>query len=99
MIYVENDFYNNFNNAVKSDDDTAVRAIMIDQTSSLLAFRRDDVIKMLKKINLKVKSKPTNEHLSRLISKNLPINKSLQAGLGYLIAQYNDILDVSDKKK
>lgn len=98
MIYVENDFYSNLSNAVKSDDDIAIQNILVDQVSSLIAERRGELIQMLqKKVGLSLTKNPTNEELSNVVVSNLRKSKKLQRVLAYLIAKKNGILDVSEK--
>lgn len=99
MIYVENDFYSNFSSAVKADDDVAIQKMLVDQFSSLIARRRGEVIQMLQKVGISVTKNPTNEELSNLIVSNLKKSRKLQAGLAYLVAKQNGILDVSEKSK
>lgn len=98
MIYVENDFYSNFSNAVKSDDDIAIQNMLVDQISSLIAKRRGELIEMLQtKVGLTLTKNPTNEELSNVVVGNLRKSKKLQRVLAYLIAKQNGILDVSEK--
>jgi hypothetical protein len=98
MIYLENDFYSNFNSMVESNDDLALKGMFIDQISNLIAYKKDDLISLFGKIGIKVSKKPTNKELSNIIAKNLKSNKKLQIGLAYLIAEDNNILQQEMKK-
>lgn len=98
MIYLENDFYSNFNSMVDSNDDLSLRSMFIDQISNLIAFRKDELIDLFGKIGIKVGEKPTNKELSKIIATNLKGNKKLQIGLAYLIAENNNILQQEMKK-
>jgi hypothetical protein len=99
MIYVENDFYSNFSSAVQANDDATIHDMMIDQFSTLIARRRGEVIELLQKVGIALTKNPTNEEISNLIVSNLRKSKKLQAGLAYLIAKQNNILEVSEKSK
>jgi len=98
MIYLENDFYSNFNSMVESNDDLALKSMFIDQISNLIAYRKNDLINLFGKIGIKVSKKPTNKELSNIIATNLKSNKKLQIGLAYLIAENNNILQQEMKK-
>jgi hypothetical protein len=98
MIYLENDFYSNFNSMVDSNDDLALKSMFIDQISNLIAYKKNDLINLFGKIGIKVSKKPTNKELSNIIATNLKGNKKLQIGLAYLIAEDNNILQQELKK-
>lgn len=97
MIYVENDFYSNFNSVAKANDDVSMRSILVDQISSVVANRKDELIDLFGKVNIKIKKNPTNKDLVNAIVSNLKTNKKLVVGLGYLIAKENDILQGQGK--
>jgi len=44
MIYVENDFYSNFQGAVKSNDDQSLRTMFVDQLSNIIAKHRGELL-------------------------------------------------------
>ena len=98
MIYLENDFYSNFNSMVDSNDDLALKSMFIDQVSNLIAYKKEDLINLFGKIDIKVSKKPTNKELSNIIANNLKGNKKLQIGLAYLIDENNNILQQDMKK-
>lgn len=98
MIYLENDFYSNFNSMVESNDDKSLNSMLIDQISNIIAFRKENLISLLNKIGIKVSNKPTNKELSEIIAKNLKTNRKLQIGIAYLIAEDNNILQQEIKK-
>ena len=98
MIYLENDFYSNFNSMVDSNDDRALKSMFIDQISNLIAYKKSELINLFGKIGIKVSKKPTNKELSNIIATNLKGNKKLQIGLAYLIAEDNNILQQELKK-
>lgn len=98
MIYLENDFYSNFNSMVDSNDDRALKSMFIDQISNLIAYKKAELINLFGKIGIKVSKKPTNKELSNIIANNLKGNKKLQIGLAYLIAEDNNILQQELKK-
>ena len=80
MIYLENDFYSNFNSIAQSNDDVSMKNLLIDQISNLIAFKKDDLVSLFGKIGIKVSNNPTNKELSNTIAKNLKTNKKLQIG-------------------
>lgn len=98
MIYLENDFYSNFNSMAESNDDLSMKNMFIDQISNLIAYKKDDLVSLFNKIDIKVSKKPTNKELSNIIANNLKGNKKLQIGLAYLIAENNNILQQEMKK-
>ena len=99
MIYVENDFYSNFNSVAKANDDVSMRSILVDQISSIVANRKDELIDLFGKVNIKLPSNPKNKDLVNAIVSNLKTNKKLVVGLGYLIAKENDILQNQGKNE
>lgn len=98
MIYLENDFYSNFNSMVESNDEISLKSMFIDQISNLIAYRKSDLVSLFNKVGIKVSDKPTNKELSDLISTNLKSNKKLQIGLAYLIAEDNNLMQQEIKK-
>lgn len=98
MIYLENDFFSNFNSISKSNDTIALNNLFIDQISSIIAYKKDDLLNLFKKIDLKITDNPSNKDLSNAITKNIKNNKKLQIGLAYLIAEKNNILQQEMKK-
>lgn len=98
MIYLENDFYSNFNSMVESNDEVSTKSMFIDQISNLIAYKKDDLVSLFNKIGIKVSSNPTNKELSNTIANNIKSNKKLQIGLAYLIAENNNILQQEVKK-
>jgi hypothetical protein len=98
MIYLENDFYSNFNSMVESNDDVSLNSMFVDQISNLIAFKKNDLISLFGKIGIKVSNNPSNKELANIIAKNLKGNKKLQIGIAYLIAENNDILQQEFKK-
>jgi hypothetical protein len=97
MIYVKSDFYSNFSNAVKANDDPTIKGMLVDEFSTLITSSRPELIDVFNKVNIKVSEKPTNEEIVSAIANNLRTNKKLQAGLAYLVAKDNDILASAEK--
>ena len=91
MIYIEQDFYLNFTNAVKSNDDNALRNMLSDEISRLIS-ERTQLTDLLKKLSIVITDKPTNEELSNVITSNITNDNKLRVGLAYLIAKNNDIV-------
>lgn len=98
MIYLENDFYSNFNSMVEANDEISTKDMFIDQISNLIAFKKSDLVSLFNKIGIKVSANPTNKELSNIIANNIKSNKKLQIGLAYLIAENNNILQQEMKK-
>jgi hypothetical protein len=98
MIYVENDFYSNFNNAVKANDEPTIHNMLVDQISTLIARRRGEVIELYQKVGVPVSANPSNEELVNKLISNIKANQKLQAGIGYLITKENDLLVSATKQ-
>jgi hypothetical protein len=98
MIYLENDFYSNFNSMVESNDEMSLHKMFVDQISNLIAYKKQDLVSLFKKIDIKVSEKPTNKELSDIIANNFKSNKKLQVGLAYLIAESNNLMQQEMKK-
>lgn len=98
MIYVENDFYSNFNAVSKSNDEMAMQSILVDQISNLIAYNREEVLDLLRKSEIKLPPKPKNKDIVKAIVQNLKTNKKLVIGLAYLIAKNNDLLQEQTKR-
>ena len=98
MIYLENDFYSNFNSMVESNDEMSLHKMFVDQISSLIAYKKQDLVSLFKKIGIKVSENPTNKELSEIIANNFKSNKKLQVGLAYLIAENNNLMQQEMKK-
>jgi hypothetical protein len=98
MIYLENDFYSNFNSIAQSNDDVSMKNLLIDQISNLIAFKKESLVDLFGKIGINVSKNPTNKELSNIIAKNLKSNKKLQIGIAYLIAENNNVLQQEMKK-
>lgn len=98
MIYLENDFYSNFNSIVESNDEKSLESMFIDQISNLIAYKKSDLISLFNKIGLKVSANPSNKEISTTIANNIKSNKKLQVGLAYLIAENNNLLQQEIKK-
>jgi len=98
MIYLENDFYSNFNSMVEANDEVSTKSMFIDQISNLIAFKKNDLVNLFNKIGIKVSANPTNKELSNTIANNIRTNKKLQIGIAYLIAENNNILQQEAKK-
>lgn len=98
MIYLENDFYSNFNSMVEANDEVSTKSMFIDQISNLIAFKKNDLVSLFNKIGIKVSANPTNKELSNTIANNIKSNKKLQIGLAYLIAENNNLLQQEMKK-
>lgn len=97
MIYVENDFYSNFQGAVKSTDDNSLKVMIIDQLSTLIAKHRGEVLELFQKAGVRTSANPSNEEIVRLIIENIKVNVKLRAGLSFLIAKNNDLLATAVK--
>ena len=61
MIYLENDFYSNFNSMVKANDEMAIKEMFIDQISSVVAFNKAGLLDLFKKVGIKTSANPTNK--------------------------------------
>ena len=85
MIYVENDFYSNFQGAVKSNDDQSLKTIFIDQLSTLIAKHRGEVLELFQKSGVRTSTNPSNEEIVNLIIQNIKINNFSQSEKSILV--------------
>ena len=97
MIYVENDFYSNFQGAIKSNDDQSLKVMVIDQISTLIAKHRGELLELFQKAGVRTSVNPSNEEIVNLIIENIKVNVKLRAGLSFLIAKNNDLLATAVK--
>lgn len=97
MIYIEQDFYSNFTNAIKSNDDSSIQSMLSDEISRLISSR-GDLLDLLKKININYSEQPTNEQLSEIITSNILNDNKLRVGIAYLISKNNGLL-IKDKQE
>lgn len=99
MIYLKNDFYSNFNSISQSNDEVSMKGLLIDQISSIIAYNKNGLLDLFKKVDINTSANPTNKELSILIINNIKTNKKLQIGLAYLIAERNNILQEEAKSE
>lgn len=99
MIYLENDFYSNFNSMQKSNDEISMRGLLFDQISSVIAFNKSGLLDLFGKVGIKTSANPTNKELTILVINNIKSNQKLQIGLAYLIAEQNNLLQEQAKSQ
>lgn len=99
MIYLENDFYSNFNSMQKSNDEISMRGLLFDQISSIIAYNKSGLLDLFGKVGIKTSDKPTNNELTILVINNIKSNQKLQIGLAYLIAEQNNLLQEQAKNE
>ncbi len=99
MIYVENDFYLNFKNAVKSNDEQALKVMFIDQISTLIAKQRGEILSLFQKSDIALSENPSNEQIVNKLVENIRKSAKLRAGVSFLISKNNDLLVTSDKSQ
>tara|TARA_B110000503_G_C7153485_1_gene416236 strand:+ start:1976 stop:2641 length:666 start_codon:yes stop_codon:yes gene_type:complete len=98
MIYVDNDWYSNFNNSVKSNDDKNMASMLADAISTLISKLRPEVIDLVKKADIVIPNEPSNEQISDIIVQKIGSNNKLRVGIAYLIAKEKGILASSQKQ-
>ena len=99
MIYLENDFYSNFNSMQKSNDEISMRGLLFDQISSVIAYNKSGLLDLFGKVGIKTSANPTNKELTILVINNIKSNQKLQIGLAYLIAEQNNLLQEQAKNQ
>ena len=98
MIYVENDWYSNFTDSVKSNDERAMTSMLADAISSLIASNRAELLDLIRnKANVVISNEPSNEEIADVIVQNLNSNNKLRVGIAYLIAKEKGVLASSKK--
>jgi len=90
MLYLEHDFYSNFNSGVEAGDNNHITDMVVNEFSELVVYQDDELIELLNKIGIKVSEKISDEKLIDIILKNLQKNVKLVKGLAFLIAKNND---------
>ena len=97
MIYLKNDFDSNFNSISQSNDEVSMKGLLIDQISSIIAYNKNGLLDLFKKVDINTSANPSNKEFTILIINNIKTNKKLQIGLAYLIAERNNILQEEAK--
>jgi len=99
MIYVEQDFYSNFSNAVISSDDETIKTMVVDELSNIVAKRDVELFKLLDKTGVNVPQNASNEEIADVLVFGLSESPKMRVGVSYLIAKQNGILASSQKPK
>src|SRR3990167_1663380 len=89
MLYLEHDFYSNFNAGVNSGDNSFISDMITNEISELIVHQHDELIDLFGKINLSINKTATDEKIVDTIINNLSSNVKLSRGLAFLISQNN----------
>src|SRR3990167_9151754 len=90
MLYLEHDFYSNFNAGVNSGDNSFITDMITNEISELIVHQHDDLIDLFEKVNISINKKASDEKIVDTIVNNLSTNIKLSRGLAFLIAQNNN---------
>ncbi len=90
MLYLDHDFFSNFNSGVESGDNGLVSDIIVNEISEIIVNKTADVIDLLNKVGIKVKDNASDEFIVDSIINNMSTNVKLNKGLAFLVAQNND---------
>lgn len=95
MLYLKHNFYSNFSSSIESGDNEFITDMIVNETSELIVYKRDELLPFLEKIGIKLKPNSSDEKVVDSILEEMPKNVKLIKGLAFLIAQNN----ISDEKK
>ena len=98
MIYVDNDWYSNFNNSVKANDNKSMASMLADAISTVTATTRPELLDLLSKAEVEIANEPSNEQINDAIVQNIGSNNKLRVGIAYLIAKDKGILSPTKKQ-
>lgn len=91
MLYIVHNFFENFMNAVESDDAILLTDIINDETAKLIVFDRGKLIETIKKSKTKNKLglKPTDSQIIDIMVKEISVSPSLNDNIATLIIANN----------
>lgn len=89
MLYLEHDFYSNFNSGIMSGDNDFITDMIVNELSEIIVYKRKSIIDLLEKVQLKLNDNVSDEKIINTIIDNLSKNTKLVKGLAFLIAQNN----------
>ena len=91
MLYIVHNFFENFMNAVESDDAILLTDIINDETAKLIVFDRGKLIETIKKSKTKNKLglKPTDSQIIDVLTKEISVSPSLNENIALLIIANN----------
>jgi hypothetical protein len=90
MLYLDHDFYSNFNSGINSGDNELISDMVVNELSELIVYKTKKVIDLLNHIGIKTNEKASDEKIVDNIITNLSTNEKLNKGLAFLIAENND---------
>lgn len=89
MLYLDHDFYSNFNSGVSSGDNELLSDMIANEISELIVYKSDALYSLFKKVGIKLSEKASDEKIVDTILDNLQKNVKLVKGLAFLIAENN----------
>jgi len=90
MLYLDHDFYSNFNASIDSGDNEFISDMIANETSELIVYKTEKIIDLLNQVGIKTSEKVSDEKIVDNIINNLSTNAKLNKGLAFLIAENND---------
>ena len=91
MLYLNHDFYSNFNSGVESGDNDLITDLLVNEISELLVYREEKLLSLLNSVEIETSEKATDEKIVDNILNNIPENIKLCKGLAFLIAENNKV--------
>lgn len=90
MLYLNHDFYSNFDSGIQSGDNNLITDILINELSELIVYNEDKIFDLFNRVGIKISEKSSDEKIVDTILNNIETNVKLSKGLAFLIAQNND---------
>ena len=89
MLYLNHDFYSNFNSGIQSGDNDFITDMIVNELSELIVYNHDSLLDLMNSVGISVNEKMSDEKVINLILSNIKENIKLVKGLAFLIAQNN----------
>lgn len=90
MLYLNHDFYSNFNSGVNSGDNELVSDMIVNELSELIIYKNSELFDTFKKAGIKINEKASDEKIVDVIINNISKNINLTKRLAFLIASNNN---------
>jgi len=90
MLYLDHDFYSNFNASISSGDNELISDMLVNEMSELIVYKTEKILDLLNRVGIKTNENASDEKIVDNIISNMSNNVKLNKGLAFLIAESND---------
>lgn len=97
MLYLKHDFYSNFSSSIDAGDNDLITDLIVNETTELVIYKRDDLLSLLKLTGIDLKPTVTDEKIIDSIVNAIPENEKLAKGLAFMIYENNTENERGDK--